>query len=317
MKILIVSQYFWPENFRINDIVSELACLGHEVTVLTGLPNYPEGKVYPEFVRNPNLFSEYKGMHVIRVPLLPRGQGSLRLVLNYLSFVVSGLVVGSWRLRGRNIDAIFVFQTSPITVALPAVWLRRCKRAPMFLWILDLWPGTLTAIGVVKSRSALAWIDRLVAFIYRRSDRILVQSKTFIPSIEAYAIGPERIKYFPNWAEPIFHAPLEETPLAREMLPYRDTFNVLFAGNIGEAQDFPAILEAATALRGRPDIRWLILGDGRAADWVRTEVRKRSLGASVILLGRHPIERMPSFFRGAQALLVSLRTEVHTIRPAS
>lgn len=309
LHILVVTQYFWPENFRINDIVSGLVDLGHEVTVLTGLPNYPEGRIYQDFTRNPCHFSSYAGARIIRVPMLPRGVGKIRLALNYLSFAISGLILGSWRLRGLPFDAIFVFQTSPITVALPALWLGRCKRAPVLMWVLDLWPETLLAVGALKSRYLLDLVGCLVSFIYRRCDRILVQSRAFISNVKKHGGHPDRIRYFPNWAEPIFKAALNEGPIAEELAPYLHTFNVLFAGNIGEAQDFPAILDAAETLKGRTDIRLLVLGDGRAADWVRSEIQRRGLEHSVIMLGRHPLERMPSFFRGAHALLVSLKND--------
>jgi colanic acid biosynthesis glycosyl transferase WcaI len=307
LRVLVVSQYFWPENFRINDVVTELVSRGHEVTVLTGPPNYPDGLVYPEYKRDPRGFTNYAGASIIRIPALPRGQGNARLILNYLSFVAFGAAWGSWILRGRKFHAIFVFQISPITAALPALLLRWMKGAPVLLWVLDLWPDTLAAVGAVRSPRVLAWVGRLVRFIYRRCDRILVQSRTFIPNVEKYGGDPARIRFFPNWMESVFEAPLEEVGPAPEMAPYRGTFNILFAGNIGDAQDFPAILDAADALRGKNEVRWLILGDGRAANGVRAEIRRRALEDRVVMLGRYPLERMPSFFRAADALLVSLK----------
>jgi len=309
VRLLVVTQYFWPEPFRINDLVEDLVARGHEVTVLTGHPNYPEGQIYPAFKASPGDFDTYAGAKILRVPLLPRGKGSLRLALNYLSFVLSGLFVGTWRLRGRACDAIFVFQTSPITAALPALWFRRLKRAPLLMWVLDLWPESLAAVGVVTSPRPLALVGRLVSFIYRRCDRILVQSKAFFPNITRYSGDASRARYFPGWAEPIFQGSLEQVPMASELAPFQDTFNVMFAGNLGEAQDFPAILEAAALLRARTDIRWLIVGDGRAAEGLRAGIRERGLEERVFLLGRHPLERMPAFMKGAHALLVSLRKD--------
>ena len=309
MRLLVVTQYFWPEPFRINDLVEDLVARGHQVTVLTGQPNYPEGRIHPAFKAAPGDFAEYAGAEVVRVPILPRGKGSLRLALNYLSFVLSGLFVGTWRLRGRACDAIFVFQTSPITAALPALWFRRLKRAPLLMWVLDLWPESLAAVGVVTSPRLLAQVGRLVSFIYRRCDRILAQSEAFFPNIARYSGEASRVRYFPGWAEPIFQGSLEQVPVAPELAPFQDTFNVMFAGNLGEAQDFPAILDAAVALKDRADIRWLIVGDGRAAEALRTGIRDRGLEERVFLLGRHPLERMPAFMRGAHALLVSLRKD--------
>jgi len=309
LRLLVVSQYFWPEPFRVNDLVTELARRGHDVTVLTGTPNYPEGRTYPEFARDPSRFASYAGAEIVRVPLVPRGKSSLRLVLNYLSFVITGLTLGLWRLRGRRFDAIIVVQLSPVTAALPGLALRRLKRAPLLMWVLDLWPDSLAAVGVLRSPRALEWVGKLVGFIYKRCDRVLVQSQAFVSNVQKYAGDTSRVRYFPGWAEPIFDGPLDNVEVAPEVVPYANTFNVLFAGNIGDAQDFPAILDAAQALRDEPNLRWLIVGDGRAAEWVRSEIARRGLARNVIMLGRHPIERMPAFFRAASALLVSLRKD--------
>lgn len=307
MRLLVVSQYFWPENFRINDLVAELARRGHQVTVMTGLPNYPDGKIFQQFRDDPDRFSNYEGAEVIRVPMTPRGQGGLRLMLNYLTFAASASVVGLWKLRGRHFDVIFTYQVSPVTVGLPAALMRAVKRAPMAFWVLDLWPETLQAVGVVRNLALLQAAGKLVAFIYRRCDLILAQSKSFIPQIQKYAGNSTRVLYFPSWAESVFdmpHAvPSDEVPLKP------GSFNVMFAGNIGDAQDFPAILAAAETLKSYSHIRWLIVGDGRVARWVADEIKRRNLQECVLMLGRHPVERMPSFFKHANALLVSLKDE--------
>ena len=230
-------------------------------------------------------------------------------MLNYLSFVVWGVLLGPWLLRGRRFDAIFMFETSPITSALPALLLRRIKQAPLLMWVLDLWPDTLSAVGAVRSPRALRAVGALVAFIYKRCDLILAQSRAFYSAIERWSGDATRIRYLPAWAEATFDRDLRDVEPAPELAPYAATFNVMFAGNIGEAQDFPAILDAAEFLRSRADIRWLVVGDGRAAEFVRSEITRRKLEDRVHLLGRHPLERMPSFVRGAGALLVSLKAE--------
>lgn len=309
MRLLIVSQYFWPENFRVNDLVSELVRRGHDVTILTALPNYPEGVVHPDFRAAPEQFSHFEGAEVVRVPFLPRGKGPVRLVLNYASFAMMAATVGAWNLKGRAFDAIFVFQPSPITACLPAIWIGRLKRAPVVLWVLDLWPETLAAIGIVRSPKLLGIIGRMVAFIYRNCALVLGQSRTFKQNITHYSGDAERFRYFPGWAESPLHGRLVDVQPAPEVLEFRNNFNIVFAGNIGDAQDFPAILDAAELLRERSDIRWLIVGDGRACEWVRAEIERRGLQNSVKLLGRHPLDRMPAFFRGADALLVTLKRD--------
>jgi glycosyltransferase involved in cell wall biosynthesis len=307
VKILIVSQYFWPENFRINDLTQELVQRGHSVTVLTGIPNYPNGTVFEEYRKTPRAFEYYSGARVFRVPMSARGNGALRLFLNYLSFVISACLYGPWRLRGQQADVIFVFEPSPVTVGLPAILLGRIKRAPVVFWALDLWPETLAAIGVVRSPMVLGWVGHLVRFIYERCTLVLGQSRGFLPKIAKYCSDAKKIRYFPSWAEEIFNE-ADLTP-APEVPVQKGVFNVLFAGNIGEAQGLPAVLNAAESLRHNNAIRWLIVGDGRRSVWLHEEVARRGLQSNVLLLGRFPVERMPSFYAHADALLVSLKKD--------
>lgn len=307
MRILFVSQYFWPENFRINDLVCELARRGHDITVLTGLPNYPDGEVFADFLSAPDRFTRYEGVEVIRVPMLPRGKGGVSLLINYMTFAASASLLGPWKLRNRKFDLVFAYEPSPITVGLPAAVMRFLKRAPLFFWVQDLWPETLKAVGVIKSQFGLWAVGRLVAFIYKRCDLILAQSKSFVPQIRKYAPTAGRVMYFPNWSDAV--SDTEATHPAKEVPAKPGSFNVMFAGNIGEAQDFPAILAAAEHLKAQPNVRWLIVGDGRMATWVAEEVKRRELQDQVLMLGRFPSERMPSFFKHADALLVSLKDE--------
>lgn len=305
MRILIVSQYFWPENFRVNDLAAEMVRRGHQVTVLTGLPNYPDGAIFPDYAANPADFLQYKGAEVIRVPLLPRGKGGLRLMLNYLSYAVTASLLGPWRLRGRKFDATFVFQGSPVTVGLPAIVLKWFKKTPIALWVLDLWPQSLEAVGAVKSPFILGLVDRMVTFIYRNCDRVLGQSRAFLPELRRHVNDPSKVDYLPSWSEDEL-ADFDSVP-APEVTSRPDLFNIVFTGNIGEAQNLSAVLAAAEALRCEP-VRWIIVGDGRQAQWVRDEVVRRNLSDQVVLPGRFPLERMPSFFAHADALLATLKT---------
>lgn len=309
MRLLVVSQYFWPENFRINEIVSEMVHRGHDVTVLTGRPNYPEGVVNPEFTADAQRFSRFERAPVHRVNLRPRGRGSLNLVLNYWSFVFWGCIQGPWMLRGQSFDHILVFQTSPITAALPALLLKRLKRVPLTLWVLDIWPDTLAAIGVVRNPGLLNLVGRLCRFIYRRCNLILGQSPAFAEPVARWSGAPEKFRHFPNWVE----AAVEAGPglqQAKELDAHKGRFRVLFAGNFGEAQDLLTVLEAAAIVKAqRPDICWLLVGSGRTTEQLKAEISRLHLQDVVHLLGRHPLERMPSFFMGADALLVTLKKE--------
>lgn len=308
LKVLIVSQYFWPENMRINDLAREFVGRGHSVTVLTGLPNYPEGDIYPEYKARPSDYIDYAGADVVRVPLIPRGKRSISLMLNYASFFLSASTVGVAKLRGRDFDAIFVYAVSPIMVAIPAVILGRRHKAPVYLWVLDLWPETLRAVGVVKSKKLLTLVGRMVSWIYNRVDYMLLQSHGFFDNVRTYCtkpIDPSRLVYFPSWAEDDFSTTTNKQCSILSRDP--SVFTIVFAGNLGEAQDFPAVLEAIEALRARAPVRWVIVGDGRMSEWLRIEVANRQLD-NVFLLGRHPLDTMPALFGNADALLVSLKT---------
>jgi colanic acid biosynthesis glycosyl transferase WcaI len=306
VRILVVTQYFWPEDFRINELVAELVGRGNQVTVLTGIPNYPTGDVFPEFRKDRARFDEYHGARIERVPIVTRGRGRVRLLLNYLSYAVSATVLGKRRLRDAEFDAIFVFEPSPITVGIPAIFLRATRGWPVAFWVLDQWPETLSAVGALRSEWGLRAVGRLVAFIYSRCDLVLTQSRSLVEVARRYA-GRTPVRYFPNWSESDYSA--ESVTPAPEVPIDKDAFNILFAGNVGESQDFPAILDAADRLKDDPRIRWLIVGDGRAQPWVQAEVARRGLDRRVVLLGRFPQGRMPSFYQHADALLVSLRAQ--------
>ncbi len=309
MRILIVTQYFWPESFRINDLALGLRKRGHEVTVYTGKPNYPEGRFFPGYGFFGRAREDYHGVRVIRAPLIPRGSGGrFRLVLNFFSFALFGSLLAPFLCDGTY-DVILVYEPSPVTVGLPALVLKWVKRAPLLFWVQDLWPETLSATGVVSSGWILKAVGRLVRFIYRHCDLILVQSRAFNAPIEALGVAAETIRYYPNSAEAVYRpiAIEPQRPSGQEGLP--GGFRVAFAGNIGAAQDFETILSAADQLRAEHGIHWDIIGDGRMQAWVDSEVRRRNLGDNVHLLGRHPVESMPRFFALADAMLVTLKRD--------
>jgi colanic acid biosynthesis glycosyl transferase WcaI len=308
MHVLIVTQYFWPENFRINDVALGLKEKGHEVTVLTGQPNYPEGRFFPSYGFCSKTEEGYQGIRILRVPLLPRGNGgALRLLLNFCSFALSASVFGPWRCRG-SYDVILVFEPSPVTVGIPAIVLKKLRGTPILFWVQDLWPESLSATGTTQSRWILSGVEALVRLIYRRCDKILVQSEAFRAPIERFGVKREDIGYFPNSAE-AFYRPIELEAEASEHAKLPKGFRVMFGGNIGKAQSFETILGAAELLKEQADIQWIIIGDGRMFSWVREGVEARGLGHTVHLLGRLPGEEMPRYFALADVLLVTLRRQ--------
>lgn len=304
MKILIITQYFYPENFRINDLASKLNDRNHQITVLTGMPNYPSGKIhdgYPKFTTRREFIGS---VEVIRVPLIPRRKGrSLNLILNYLSFVISASIFSPFLLRGRNFDVIFSPSYSPATANIPALLLKVQKKIPLIVWIQDLWPQSLTATGSIRSSFILRMVEVMMLWIYKNTDLILIQSKAFRGPILELLNCNEKIRYFPNWAEDIFQ-PVPKTDDSN--LP--KGFNVMFAGNLGAGQSLEVIIQAAEILRNSA-INWIILGDGRQAEWLSAEVRNKDLTHCVYQLGRKSVKSMPSYFSQADAMLVTLSSD--------
>lgn len=308
MNILIVTQYFWPENFRINDLALGLIERKHKVTVLTGMPNYPEGHFYSGFSFFGPFRQNYQGIKIWRVPLLPRGKGGkFRLALNYISFAFFASISAPFLCRGE-FDLIFVFEPSPITVGLPALVIKKFRSIPILFWVQDLWPDSLFATGAVRSKKILKWVERLVRFIYHRCDKILCSSRAFIPSITKICGDSKHIFYFPQSVE-IFYKPLDINADVPEDIVLPTGFRIMFAGNIGVAQSFDTIFAAAEKLMGYPDIHWIIIGEGRMRAWAEAQVRIRKLEKSVHFFGKYPSEAMPTFFALSDVLLVTLKRD--------
>ena len=304
MKVLVVCQYFFPEEFKVNELVEGLVKRGNEVTVLTGKPTYPRGP-YPKGYRFWGVQKEkYKGASIIRVPELTRGNGgSIGIVKSMFSF----LFFGSWyaRLHKIEADAILCFQLSPVTMAIPALIYQKKTKAKLVHWIQDIWPESVTATTSIKGGYVVKMLDKLVTKIYRRSDVILVQSNAFDQSVCSKGDFRNKLVFAPNWAEGLFERG-EIKPIS-SVIP--DGFKVMFAGNIGVAQDFPAIIKAAELTHDNPEIKWVIVGDGRAKEDAEKEVARLGLNDTVFFLGRHPVAEMPGFFEKADVMLVALKDE--------
>ena len=304
MKILVVCQYFYPEEFKVNELVEGLVARGNDVIVLTGKPTYPRGP-YPEGYRFWGVQQEeYKGAKIIRVPELTRGNGdSIGIIKSLLSF----WFFGNWyaRLHKIEADAILCFQLSPVTMALPALIYKSKLGVKYIHWVQDLWPESVTATTSIKGGLVVKWLNRLVTKIYRESDVILVQSKAFEKSICAKGDFNEKLVFAPNWAEDCLER--GEANIANCKIP--GGFKIMFAGNIGVAQDFSNIIKAAELLKDTKDIRWVIVGDGRAREEAEKEIASLGLEEAFIFVGRHPVNTMPWFFGQANVMLVSLKND--------
>lgn len=314
MHILIVSQYFWPEPFIINDLAIQMKQLGHEVTVFTGKPNYPDGNLYPGYESSgtlEELFQEH--IPVFRIPLRPRKKANAKnLMLNYLSFICSGLLQARKFSKNKNFDSILVFAPSPITSAIPALLLKWLTKSHLTIWIQDLWPESLKATGYVQNKFILRSVQTLVKGIYRCSDTLLVQSKAFIPQVSKLAPKKE-ILYYPNSAKDNLCFQNSECSIPEELDQLLSSeFCVLFAGNIGTAQAIGTIVAAAIQLKEIPDLKIVLIGSGSQLDWVKQQIIEHQLN-NLILAGRFPFSSMPSIFSKASALLVTLkRDEIFT-----
>lgn len=306
LRIAVVTQYFYPEVFRINDLVDGLVSRGHQVHVLTGHPNYPTGSFMDGYGAITPRRDSALGAEITRVPLTPRGSGSgSKLFLNYLSFAATATVLGPAFVRGP-VDVVFAYEPSPLHVAVPALALARLKRAPAIMWVQDLWPETLIAMGLLASERSKAIASLATGALHRGMDALLVQSEAFRSPLLEQGVSTERIAYVPNWAED-YYRPVEVPADAPERREMPDGFTVLFAGNVGESQGLEVMLNAADHLRHLQDLHWVVLGEGRRLSWLRDHVERRGLGAQVHLLGRRPPETMPSWFALADVLLVTLQ----------
>jgi glycosyltransferase involved in cell wall biosynthesis len=302
MKILIVSQYFWPEGFRINEIAKTLQEKGVEVEVLSGKPNYPQGEIFSGYRAWGCQQQSHQGININRIPLLARRKGALHLALNYLSFVMTGLVFAPWVLRKRQFDVIFVYGTSPILQAIPALFIGWIKGCTVVLWVQDLWPESLSATGHVRNQAVLKMVEWIVRFIYRHSDLLLVQSRAFEGPVSALASGTPVI-YYPNSVDGSFALQADSEPPVVAGLD--KGFSVMFAGNIGAAQGVGIIVEAAELLKQYTDIKFVVLGDGSSRAGMLEVAQKRELN-NLYMPGRFPVETMPGLMQKASVLLVTL-----------
>lgn len=304
MRILIVTPHFHPESFKCNDMAFELQKRGHEVSVMTAIPDYPEGKFFKGYGVFRKRREIVNGVEIHRSLIIPRGSGSaFRLALNYASYTLFATLKALWFGLVHKYDAIIVHETSPVMVGIPAVIIKKIQRIPLYFWVLDLWPESLSAAGGIENGTVLGVFEKLTKWIYGNSNKILISSKGFEESICKKGDFRNRIEFFPNWIDDALQTKREvaTTPCLH------DGFNLLFAGNIGEAQDFPHILDTALNLRDRRNIHFNFVGDGRKRKWVEEFIDTNNLSRTVHCWGRYSLSAMPSFFDQADILFLALK----------
>ena len=305
MRILIVSQYFYPENFKINDIAFFLKSKEFDVTVLTSKPNYPEGK----FFKGYNFFNKnteiINGVKIIRVPTIPRlNGGALGMILNYLSFLFFGFFVFLFKIKNKY-DLVFATLLTPATSLLPMIWIKRRFKIPVILWVLDLWPDSFYANTGFRINLVSKLIEKISDQVYNNADSIFISSNYFRKPIIKRLNSTKRFSFFPNWAEDIFYNKIKNTSI--DQFNYPKGFNIVFTGNIGESQGFEDIVEAAK-MTSHTSINWILIGDGRKKDWIKSQIENHKI-KNIYIPGRYPLELMPTYFSLADSLLITLKKD--------
>ena len=303
--ILVISQYFHPEEFRINDICKEWIKRGYEVTVVTGIPNYPAGK----FFKGYGLFKRrkecYEGINIIRLPIISRGKGSIRLVLNYFSFVFSGFF---WKLFTKvKADKVFIFEVSPMTQALVGVWYAKRRKIPCYIYVQDLWPENVEIVTGIHNKHIIGAVDKMVNYIYGECDKIMATSPSFVKRIEerksAWNGEESKVIYWPQYAEE-FYRPVEKTELPD--MPQNDKFKIVFTGNIGYAQGLDILPKVAVLLKeNEVECQFIIIGDGRYREEFEKEIKQNDVGDMFVLLGRKKPEEIPYYLAWCDVAFLS------------
>lgn len=302
--ILVITQYFYPEQFRINDICTEWVKRGYKVTVITGIPNYPQGKYYPGYALFKKRKEIYNGIKIIRIPLIPRGKNSIMLTLNYLSFVVSGFF---WKMFTRiKADYIFIFEVSPMTQALPGVWYAKKRKIPCYLYVQDLWPENVEIITGITNKYIIGLIGNMVDYIYARCTKIFTTSNSFIESISKRGVPIEKIEYWPQYAED-FYYPMGKASI--QEISDNGAFNIIFAGNIGNAQGIDILPRAAAILKEKKlnrQICFNIVGDGRYKETLIDLVNSSNVNDMFNFIPKQPANRIPEFLAASDAAFLCL-----------
>ncbi|MEW5985868.1 MAG: glycosyltransferase family 4 protein [Chloroflexota bacterium] len=307
MRILLLSQWYAPEpETRIHSLARGLLAKGHQVTSITGLPNYPHGRLYPGYQQRWWQWEEREGVRVLRLPLYPdHSQRVVKRSLNYLSFAASASLLGP-ALGGRA-DVLWVYHP-PLTVGWPAWWMSRLRRVPFVYEIQDMWPETLLATGMVADGRARRLLDGLARFVYRQAAAITVISPGFKRNLVGKGVPADKIHVLPNWADEETYRPLPPDPRLAEEYGLAGRFNVIYGGNLGAAQALTNVLEAAVRLGDLPHVQFVLIGDG--VEEARLQEQAAAMGLdNVRFVGRQPGERMPHFFALADALLIHLRRD--------
>ena len=307
MRILILSQWNPPEPASIpHAMARSLIQRGHQVLSITGFPNYPSGKIYPGYRQRLWRREEIEGVPVLRLPLYPdHSRSGVRRALNFLSFAASASLLGP--ILSGPADVMWVYHP-PLTIGIPAWWIGLLRRVPFVYDIKDMWPETLVATDMMRSRTALAMLSRLARFVYARAAAITVVSPGFNRNLIGKGVPADKIYVIPNWADEHVYRPVPPDQALADKYGFNGRFNVVFAGYMGFAQGLDTVIAAAQQLSDLPEVQFTLIGDGVDEARLQQMVIKKQVG-NVRFLGRQPAERMPHFFALADVLLVHLKRD--------
>lgn len=307
MRIILLSQYYFPEQGSKTPLLArDLAAFGHQVTVITGFPNYPLGLIYPGYRQRWRQWEQDGDVRVLRLPLYPdHSRSSLRRGLNYLSFAVTASLFGP-ALCGPA-DVIWVYHP-PLTVGIPAWLIGLLRQIPMVYEIQDMWPETVISTGMLPEGRATSLLGQFARFIYARATAITVSSPGFKQNLITKGVPSEKIQVIPNWADEELYRPMSRDEVLAAEYGMAGRFNVVYGGNIGAAQALGNLLDAAELLRDRPQIQFVLIGDGVEEKDLRCQAAERHLD-NVRFIGYQPAERMPHFFALADVLLTHLKRD--------
>lgn len=301
MDILIVAQYFYPESFRINDIATEWVKRGNNVTVLTGIPNYPMGKFFPGYSWTKKRTEQWNGINIIRIPLIARGHSSIGMVLNYYSFVISGWF---WnRFNSIKADIVFSYETSPMTQVKVGCGYVKKHKVPHFLYVQDLWPENVETVTGIHNRLIIGPIDRMVDKIYKQVDKIFVTSPSFVDAVvnRKNPVDPQKVFYWPQYAEE-FYRPIENK--GYKGIPDDNSFKIAFTGNIGTAQGLDILPQTAKLMKD-DNVRFVIVGDGRYQVEFEKHIDECGVRDKFILLPRVQSTLVPDILSACDAGFIS------------
>lgn len=303
--ILVVSQYFYPETFRINDMCQEWVKRGYKVTVITGIPNYPMGKTFEGYGLTRKRHEIWNGIEIYRIPLIPRGTSSLGMILNYLSFMISGIIAG--KLKNVKADVVFSFEVSPMTQVLTGVSFAKRLKVPHLLYVQDLWPENVQIVTGINNKYIIGTIDKMVDYIYKNCNHIFATSPSFVKRLEerksVFISNKSKVSYLPQYAED-FYEVVEKTEL--EDMPRDDNCKIVFTGNIGMAQGLDILPKAAALLKkDNVNCEFIIIGDGRYSEQFEKDIAEAGVEDMFFLLGRKKPEEVPYYLAWCDAAFIS------------